>query len=535
MPSLNGIIRITTNNGEQIEGNIVKISSSMVAIKKDDGILVFEKDDNIKDIVINPNKNTQDRNTDLHEKEQIHIPPIEKAEDLNVNIQRGGADDHEKESIAEQGNTLGEYENDWDPIDKDELLSLANKIKVYLSRAIGSTIVSANANVKEVFKRSFLVYTKEHPKLSVSSKTIIERGLYSEIEKFSIGETLPVVIYFHNMIYSDYVFLSLAPNTLGGYVDLLYDAIKENHYEQAKSLCYFLLSQINDKRERGFLFALLKVLKPVNAFSKMQKLRISSSPRSLRKIPKDYKEIETQLNQFVSEGNHEDAILLIDKILQNQDIEKKYKSSLLLRKAQVYSSMTEYDKARSAYLDLVQYRERIGGEPNYLSHLYTELARLQAMDKAGLDDAKKSVQRALSVNPQNKYALTLLEHINDGSLSFVSISSNTELPEQDKELLLDSDESAMVISTMIDIDIREHHFTNEQIINNGGVPTASIARSIYEEAKMTKDVDLYERYPVYLEAAKAFSELPVGSYDTQDYLESIKLIEKKTKKKGNRK
>lgn len=511
-------IRITTNNGEQIEGNIVKISSSIVAIKKDDGTLVFEKDDDINDVAINPNKSAQGNEKDLLEKEQ---PLFEKTEVLNSNIQNDGEEAPENNSTEGKGNTLGEYEKEWDSIDKGDLLNLVGKIKVYLSRATGSTIVSANANVKEVFKRSFRVYTKEHPKLSVSSKTIIERGLYSEIEKFSIGESLPIVIYFHNMINSDYVFLSLAPNTIGGYVDLLNDAIQENHYKQAKSLCYFLLSQITDKRERGFIFSLLKELKPVNAFSKIQKLRISSSHKSLRKIPKDYKEFETQLNQFISDGIHEDAIILINKILQDQDIDEKYKSSLLLRKAQIYSSMTEYEKAKSAYLDLVQFREKIGGEPQYLSHLYTELARLQAMEKSGLEEAKNLVEKALSVNPQNKYALTLLEQIKGGSLSFVSISSNAESPEEDKELLLDSDESAMVISNMIDIDIREHHFTNEQIINNGGVPTASIARSIYEEAKMTKDVDLSERYPVYLEAAKAFSELPVGSYDTQDYLESI--------------
>ena len=73
----------------------------------------------------------------------------------------------------------------------------------------------------------------------------------------------------------------------------------------------------------------------------------------------------------------------------------------------------------------------------------------------------------------------------------------------------------------IDIDIKEHKFNHDLIISNGGVPSSSIAQSILEEAKSYKGTDLGERYPIYLEAAKAFSELPVGSYDLSNYMESV--------------
>ena len=521
-------IRIISND-EVIEGTIVKISSSIIAIKKDDGSLILKKDSEITNVILSPDKDALNEAKSSHSSENEDKNNIEDTSklDLEVNsdntkVEIGGAPLEELEQFSSPHEvTIGQYDSSWDSIDKSNLLQLVGRIKVYLSRKECSTIVSANANVREVLKRSFRVNAKKHPKLTVNTRTIIERNLYNELKNFSIGETLPVVIYYHNVVNPERVFLTLLPNTIGGYVDILKDAIQENHYKQAKRLCYFLISQITEVRERKHLFTLLKALKPVYAFSQSQKIQINSTRSTYKKIPKDYKEIEKQLNQLVSDGSHNDAISLIDTTLQEQDIEEKYKSSLLLRKAQIYSSMTDYESAKSAYLDLVQYREKIGGEPNYLSHLYTELARLQAMEKGGLEEAKKFVKKALSVNPQNKYASTLLEQINEGALSFVSISSNSDLPEEDKELMLESDESALVISKMIDIDIREHHFTNEQIINNGGVPTASIAKLIYEEAKMTKDVDLSERYPVYLEAAKAFSELPVGSYDTQDYLESI--------------
>ena len=65
--------------------------------------------------------------------------------------------------------------------------------------------------------------------------------------------------------------------------------------------------------------------------------------------------------------------------------------------------------------------------------------------------------------------------------------------------MLESEERSTSISKMIDIDIKEHVFTHERIIKNGGASTPSIAKAIYKEAKSTRDVDLSERYPIYLQ------------------------------------
>ncbi|MBK7886941.1 MAG: hypothetical protein IPJ86_06425 [Bacteroidetes bacterium] len=88
-------------------------------------------------------------------------------------------------------------------------------------------------------------------------------------------------------------------------------------------------------------------------------------------------------------------------------------------------------------------------------------------------------------------------------------------------MLIETDDDTTAISKMIDIDIKEHKYTHPDIIRNGGKPTAFVAKAILEEAKNAREVDMSERYPLYLEAAKAFSELNIGSYDLQDYLESV--------------
>ena len=499
---------------EVIEGTIVKISPSMLAVKKSDGSLILKKDDEIEDVILKPVKN--DVNVAINKIEQDGQPSsINEATSVIKNVTELSYNSEELNLI-----TLGSYDTSWDSVDKKRLLKNAYTIKSFLSKSELDTIITGNANVIEVLKRTFRVSTNQRNKLSVPIKTIIESGLIKELTKFNIGDSLPVIIYYHEKLELNTVFLTLSPNTIGGFVDLFINAISENHFKEAKSVCYFLLSLIQKSNVRTIIFSTLQLLKPVNAFYK-DKIKISGS----KKTPKDYKEVEKRLNELISKGNHTDAISLIDNILQKQTLDNKYKSSLLLRKAQAFSSITDYENARIAYMDLIRFKEETKGEAKNLSHLYTELARLQAMEKTMIGDAIKSVENALTYNPQNNFAATLLEQLKSGTITSLNVTNSTEVnsgtEDEDKEMMLESEETLPVISKMIDIDIREHRFSNEDIINNGGIPTVAIATSIYEEAKRTKDVDLSERYPVYLEAAKAFSELPVGSYSTQDYIEAI--------------
>lgn len=230
----------------------------------------------------------------------------------------------------------------------------------------------------------------------------------------------------------------------------------------------------------------------------------------------DTSHMERYINSMIQAGHSVEAIKKIDEILSSGKCSGKFKSSLLLKKAQTYSALSNYEMAKASYMELISYNESIKSPANNLSHLCTELARLQNLTKEDKDVVLATLKKALKYNSSNNYASTLYEQISSDRSEQIS-STNSE----ENELILDSEEISTSISKMIDIDIKEHVFTNELIINNGGTSTPTIAKSIYEEAKRTKDVDLSERYPVYLEAAKAYSVLPVGSYDMQEYLESV--------------
>lgn len=510
------VINITTKE-QNIEGEIMKISSSLIAVRKANGSVVFCKDEDITDLKLySSNKNDSSKE---------YIAPKDSTPNDSANVVPAAStpkDGHGSE-LKQHFVTIGKYELGWDQIDRNNLISIVSEIQKSLTTTEKNTIIASNANVNEVLRRSFRVSTDQQPKLSVNTYTIIETSLMQDLLHFSIGDSLPVVIYYHQTPQFEVkgVYLTLSPNTIIGYVDLLMQAISEGHYRQAKALCYFLRSQSMRQQALWKIGKLIQAMKSVNAFIKEKQ----ESIKPATKIPKGYKEIEKQLNELIRNGEHATAISTIDEILEQSFVDNKYKSSLLLRKAQAYSSITDYKNAQLAYSSLIEFIESVGGEPKNLSHLYTELARLQAMNKTDLSDAQASVEKALRYNPQNKYAATLLDQIKNGSLSSVSISTTSnpisENSEDDKELIIDSEESALTISKMIDIDIKEHKYSHESIIANGGVPSAIIAESILNEAKSYTGPDLGERYPIYLEAAKAFSELPVGSYDFSNYMEAV--------------
>ena len=510
------VINITTKE-QNIEGEIMKISSSLIAVRKANGSVVFCKDEDITDLKL--------YSSDKNDSSKEYIAPKDSTPNDSANVVPAAStpkDEHASE-LKQHFVTIGKYELGWDQIDRNNLISIVSEIQKSLTTTEKNTIVASNANVNEVIRRSFRVSTDGQPKLSVNTYTIIETSLMQDLLLFSIGDSLPVVIYYHQTPQFEVkgVYLTLSPNTIVGYLDLLMQAINEGHYRQAKALCYFLRSQSMGQQTLRKIGKLIQAMKSVNAFIKEKQ----ESIKSATKIPKGYKEIEKQLNVLIRNGEHRTAISTIDKILEQSFVDNKYKSSLLLRKAQAYSSITDYKNAQLAYSSLIEFIESIGGEPKNLSHLYTELARLQAMNKTDLSEAQASVEKALRYNPQNKYAATLLDQIKTGSLSSVSISTASnpisDNSDDDKEMMLEIDDSALTISKMIDIDIKEHKFNHDLIISNGGVPSSSIAQSILEEAKSYKGTDLGERYPIYLEAAKAFSELPVGSYDLSNYMESV--------------
>ena len=296
--------------------------------------------------------------------------------------------------------------------------------------------------------------------------------------------------------------------------------ICETPKPQVKVVGYIDLSKIKDSRKKKNT----NTTSPVSDSSKSENNTASPEPVAVAKeeflgksksSTMNTAQIESKINVLLQSGKAIAALALINDYLKQEYCIGKIKSSLLLKRAQTYSALSNYEAAKIAYIELIEYNEFIKSPSNNLSHLYTELARLEHLTEESKNVILETLTKALKYNPSNSYASTLFEQINSGNYQIKT--NNTE----DNQLLLDSEELSTTISKMIDIDIKEHMFSHEKIIKNGGTLTPSIAKSIYEEAKRTKDVDMSERYPVYLEAAKAYSILPVGSYDIQEYLESV--------------
>lgn len=511
------VITIECTDGSY-QGEIVKLSDAFVAIKLDNGTLIVKKDEDILNVILNPSDINNRKYDVVDEKNDVSadhdiLCKAPRTRDQKIN--------ESPVTSNSKSLTIGKYETIWDSIDKSKLITSVGVIKKAISKEFGSIIVASNANVREVCKRSIRVNTKEHPKLTISTSTIIELELLNNIDSFNIGDPLPVVIYFHNIFESKTAFLTLLPNSISGYVDLLEDAIESGHYRQAKSLCYFLLLHITEGLARTKLLSITRILKPVNAFLKEKQ----ETRKGSIKIPKPYKEIEKEINDLVRNGNLQKAIAVIEESLSNLQLDSKYKSSLLLRKAQAFSSLKDYSGAKQSYIELISYKEKTDGESRNLSHLYTELARLHAIQQE-YEEALIAVTKALNCNPDNKYASTLADQLRNGELNSVSVSSVAETPridssEESGELILDSEETSFAISKMIDLDIIEHKYTNDSILANSGKPTLEIAEKLLKEAQAYKGANVGEKYPLFLEAAKAYSELPVGSYDVSKYMESV--------------
>ena len=129
----------------------------------------------------------------------------------------------------------------------------------------------------------------------------------------------------------------------------------------------------------------------------------------LDKTPKPYKEIEKEINNLIRNGQHKEAIESIDKALSSNILDDKYKSSLLLKKAQTFSSITDYESAKKTYIDLISFNRVNSWCMLKFKHLYTELARLQSMNKDENDlvcwICKKKLCNIIEITPSLQHCL----------------------------------------------------------------------------------------------------------------------------------
>ena len=234
-----------------------------------------------------------------------------------------------------------------------------------------------------------------------------------------------------------------------------------------------------------------------------------SAVRIVGELRKRIKTINDSIDELISRKDYEKVFLQLEKSIESST-DNKQKSSLLLKKAQLYSSLKDNEKAIMAYKELISFNESIDAPTNNLSHLYTELARLLLI-VGDEDNANKARNKALILNPNNSIARKI------GSVKFFSNQRNGK---DNKQNIKESDGLLAAIkytdSNLIDDDIERHSFSDPEIVSLNGKVTNEIANRLLEDASSS------EEYEQHLEAAKALKSLPIGSYDIQDLEDSIK-------------
>lgn len=218
----------------------------------------------------------------------------------------------------------------------------------------------------------------------------------------------------------------------------------------------------------------------------------------------------SQLDEYISFKQYDKAFELIEREITSAEDDKQ-KSALMLRKAQLYSSLKDYQNAISAYRELISFNEHINSPSKDLSHLYTELARLLFLteDKEQAEGARNI---ALMLNPQNSIAKKI------GGLGF-NDNTSIEIFEPSVSSSKESEYTSQIVKfidkNLIDDDIDKYAFTDSEIVSLNGEVTNEIANRLLDSASTSND------YIPHIEAAKALKSLPVGSYDIQDLEDSI--------------
>jgi len=399
-------------------------------------------------------------------------------------------------------------------ISKEFLFYSISQLIASLPKSILISFIEPNASIFDVRGTTCLASNNKFSKILILNNRIVDSKLIKEIELFKVGSIIPVWLQCYEKKESKAMAtVIIKPNTIENIIGKIQQLIEKEKYDQTKLFLWVLKPHI---KKNKYLYNLIKELRKIKSpLSNPKKINIQNIEDPDER--KQYKSLEKQINFSIKSSQFKEALAQIEIEIKKK-IPNKYISSLLLKKAQIYSSINQPEKSEKAYQELVSFNESIKAAPNNLSHLFTELARLQSLDSDKMKLAFKNVQKALKYNPSNNFANNLLKQI-EMKLD-VHSDKNTKEDNNAELLVIDTFEDTAAISRLIDIDVREHKFTHPEILKNGGKPTAYLAKYILEQAKKNRDIDISERYPVFLEAAKAFSELNVGSYDFQDYLEA---------------
>jgi tetratricopeptide (TPR) repeat protein len=212
---------------------------------------------------------------------------------------------------------------------------------------------------------------------------------------------------------------------------------------------------------------------------------------------------------------YDEAIRYIEIGIASSDITTV--RSLIDTKAQILQTQRRWDEAATVYERLLRYKL----QPAYRRYVQMVLVSLyRKLGKA--DEAKNLILQVLEANPEDQIAIRIQAQLNLPETYGVhnkAIVDDETLHELQVDL---PDDNIDLISPMLQRDLTTAEFRDEMIISQGGVPTVSDATRLLKLADETQSNEEFgDRYPRFLEAAKAFNELPGRSYDERDFYRAL--------------
>lgn len=512
---------LITVDGQNHEGEIIKISSDMVAIKNSMGQILIFRDEKIDDFQIKHSSRSSsvkksttptevnDKNDDS---DSSVITNSDATHSINLTqknpklIQKATSKPKKGKPFkgvdkSMQSVTLGKKHDSALKLDSSEIIEQINNALYYLSTQNDNnddTFTIEPNGMITAFDGAVLQVTFDTHQHTANINSVIETELYNKIN----NQEFPLSV--NVSYYKDNIRLLTLPKSIRDYFILLKTAIEEKHLSQAKNLAFYMLNSTKTYMAKSILLRITHAFKEASLATQTY---IYPKTKEEKLITDRFKDIDKRINLFIAEEKFNEAITLLDQAMNDKKMASKYMVSLLTLKARVYSSDDNIDKAIATNKELLKYREsQKESKKEALASLCLTIAQ-QYVQINDQESAKEYAKRSLSHCPSFYQTISFLENLDGGELI--------------TEFQIEEDDSN-ANSMMIDSDIREHKYQNEDIINNANRPTLAIAKKILEEAKKIKDIDSSARYITYLEAAKAYGQLSRLYPDVQElFHESI--------------
>ncbi|WP_367391681.1 hypothetical protein [Lewinella sp. LCG006] len=383
-------------------------------------------------------------------------------------------------------------------------------------------VLGKNAYICKKRDGGYEVESSMYSEVLLCSSRIFSYGIKKNVDQeLSEGKKVPILASFKGKKGGRAItIVAMRPQRVQSLLESFRIFIKKKHYEEATRI-FFLFQgvEVFDSSFTQLFWSEYKKLK-LNFICSEESSFLDESDI------KKFRQQEVKVNELIQKSQYQEALRLLNQWL-GQNLSTKYKSSFLLKKAQLFSTLNQPLESENVYQELVEYNEKTGASLNNISHLYFELGRLQSTDPNKLDLAIASLERAKKKNPENQFAINLLERLEnkkkqEGGLNNLLDENNNKNDEEIESLVIDDySEAQRTISELITVDLEEHRFTHPIIVSNDYSPTAARAQGILKEARDKQKSQQSDIFPLYLEAAKAYSQLNVGSYDVTEFYEAV--------------